>query len=84
MKLLILLFFSLCLALSAQVETKWQLIRGCENRKMMGFMQFVPQKNGSIQFTYEISVDPGGKIPKWMVNAMATDFPFYTLKSHAH
>ncbi|MCF6189588.1 MAG: START domain-containing protein [Cocleimonas sp.] len=48
--------------------------------KMKGAMRFVPQKNGSIQFTYEINADPRGNISKWMVNAMATDFPFYTLK----
>ncbi len=49
-------------------------------KKMKGAMYFVPQKNGSIQFTYEISADPRGRIPMWMVNAMASDFPFYTLK----
>ena len=46
----------------------------------MGFKQFVLQKNGSIQFTYEISVDPEGKIPKWVVNAMATYFPLLYVK----
>ena len=48
--------------------------------KMNGTMRFVPQKNGNTQFIYEINVDPRGRIPKWMVNAMAIDFPFYTLK----
>lgn len=49
-------------------------------KKMTAIMKFVPQKNGDIQFSYEISVDPRGKIPKWLVNAMAVDFPFYTLQ----
>ena len=31
-------------------------------------------------FVYEMSIDPGGNIPKWVVNAMAIDLPFYTLQ----
>lgn len=65
-------------SLPSQLAVKPGLVR---IKKMTGSMRFVPQKNGSIQFTYEISADPRGKIPKWMVNAMATDFPFYTLKN---
>ena len=64
-------------SLPSQVAVKSGIVR---IKKMKGAMRFVPQKNGSIQFTYEISADPRGKIPKWMVNAMASDFPFYTLK----
>lgn len=64
-------------SLPDQVAEKSGIVR---IEKIYGSMRFVPQKNGSIQFTYEISADPRGKIPKWMVNAMAIDFPFYTLK----
>ncbi|MGK0270371.1 MAG: ribosome-associated toxin RatA of RatAB toxin-antitoxin module [Cocleimonas sp.] len=32
-----------------------------------------------VNVIYEMSIDPGGNIPKWVVNAMAVDLPFYTL-----
>ena len=48
---------------------------------MQGTMRFVPQKDGYVLFTYEVSADPEGKIPKWMVNTMSIDFPLYTLKN---
>jgi len=64
-------------SLPNQLAVKTGIVR---IKEMTGSMRFVPLKNGSIQYTYEISADPRGNIPKWMVNAMATDFPFYTLK----
>ncbi len=64
-------------SLPIQVAVKKGIVR---IEKMTGSMRFVPQKNGSTQFTYEISADPRGNIHKWMVNEMVTDFPFYTLK----
>lgn len=30
---------------------------------------------------YEMSIDTGGNIPKWVVNSMAVDLPFYTLQN---
>lgn len=64
-------------SVSNRMATKLGIVRV---KDMTGAMRFVPLKDGGIRFTYEISVDPRGKIPKWMVNAMAIDFPFYTLK----
>ena len=40
--------------------------------------------NKSVKMTkviYEVNADPGGKIPKWLVNDMISDFPFYSLKN---
>jgi len=30
---------------------------------------------------YEVSINPGANIPKWIVNALSIDLPFYTLKN---
>lgn len=48
--------------------------------KMAGRWVFTPEKNG-VRVVYEMSVDPGGNLPKWIVNAMVVDMPFYTLKN---
>ena len=51
---------------------------------MSGYWEFMPvgEKNsGKIKVTYELSIDPGGNLPKWLVNALAVDFPFNTLKN---
>jgi len=50
-------------------------------RKMSGRMLLTPLKKKSVQLIYEVSVDPGGRIPKWLVNDMAVDFPYYSLKN---
>ena len=50
--------------------------------RMKGRWLLSPQadKKG-VTVVYEMSVDPGGKIPKWLVNSMAVDMPFYTLSN---
>lgn len=35
-----------------------------------------PQKNGTVKTVYNLSFDPGGNIPAWMVNVFITDGPF--------
>ena len=58
-------------------------------KQMTGRMVLTPKvikkdNNKSIKMTkiiYEVNADPGGKIPKWLVNDMISDFPFYSLKN---
>ena len=47
---------------------------------LTGRWLITPLKNGQVNVVYEMSVDPGGNIPKWLVNAMSVDLPFYTLQ----
>ncbi len=46
---------------------------------MHGRWLLTPQGKDKVNVIYEMSIDPGGNIPKWVVNAMAVDLPFYTL-----
>ncbi len=47
--------------------------------KMQGMWQLTPLDNGKLKIMYQMSVDPGGNIPKWLVNSLVLDIPFYTL-----
>ena len=53
---------------------------------MSGYWAFIPvlvdgKNSKNVKVTYELSIDPGGSLPKWLVNTLAVDFPFYTLKN---
>jgi hypothetical protein len=48
---------------------------------MSGYWDLMPLKNGNTQVTYEMSIDPSGNLPKWLVNTLAVDFPYNTLKN---
>ncbi len=48
--------------------------------KMKGRWLLMPDKKGT-KVVYEMSVDPGGNLPKWLVNTLAVDIPFYTLNN---
>lgn len=50
-------------------------------KRMQGRMLLTPQGKNTVQLVYEVSVDPAGKVPKWLVNQTAMDFPFYSLKN---
>jgi len=50
-------------------------------KKMSGRWLLIPEKKGMTKVIYETTIDPGGKLPKWLVNAMSTDIPFNTLKN---
>jgi len=39
-----------------------------------------PLHPGSVKIEYELQVDPGGKVPVWLVNMFATRGPFETFK----
>ncbi len=53
---------------------------------MSGYWEFMPviiagKESGNVKVTYELSLDPGGNLPQWLVNTLAVDFPFYTLNN---
>lgn len=49
--------------------------------KMTGRWLFTPTGKGNVVVEYELNVDPGGNLPKWLVNSMSVDIPFHTLKN---
>ena len=49
-------------------------------QKLLGKWLLTPLESGQVNVVYEMNVDPGGNIPKWLVNALAVDLPFYTLQ----
>jgi len=48
--------------------------------QMKGSWSLVPAAKGTVKVTYEMNVDPGGNLPKWLVNSLAVDIPFHTLR----
>ena len=50
-------------------------------RRMTGNMRITPLTQGRLKLVYEVNVDPGGRIPKWLVNDLVLDFPFFSLKN---
>ncbi len=42
--------------------------------------QITPVQPGTVKIEYELRVDPGGKVPVWLVNMFATRGPFETFK----
>lgn len=48
---------------------------------LVGRWLLTPINSQEISVVYEMSIDPGGNIPTWVVNAMTVDLPFYTLKN---
>ncbi|MBI1978137.1 MAG: hypothetical protein HYS55_05240, partial [Candidatus Omnitrophica bacterium] len=41
--------------------------------------QFTPKEDGLVEIDYQIHADPGGRIPKWLVNRLSLDIPVHTL-----
>ncbi len=46
---------------------------------MQGRWVLTPRSKDLIHIVYEMRVDPGGNLPKWLVNAFSVDMPFETL-----
>ena len=46
--------------------------------KADGYWSFVPKDQGVV-VTYQMHADPGGSIPKWLVNRAVVDTPYDTL-----
>lgn len=40
--------------------------------------QITPLQKGQVKIEYELQVDPGGKVPAWLINMFATKGPFET------
>lgn len=47
-------------------------------QKMTGRWLLIPEKK-RVKVVYEMSADPGGNLPTWLVNSMSVDIPFITL-----
>jgi ribosome-associated toxin RatA of RatAB toxin-antitoxin module len=60
-----------------ELENKVGLVR---IKKMLGSWRLIPEAKGQVKVIYEMNVDPGGSLPKWLVNSLAVDIPFHTLR----
>lgn len=61
-----------------KIESKPSLVR---INKMVGRWLFTLTEKDSVIVEYDLNVDPGGNIPKWLVNTISVDIPFNTLKN---
>lgn len=48
-------------------------------KRIQGFWQFTPQKDGHVEIIYQVLSDPGGQIPVWLVNSSLASQPYQTL-----
>lgn len=52
--------------------------------QMKGLVSFYPTGHGhEIEVTYELALDPGGRVPAWIANLMLKDAPYFTLEPPA-
>jgi ribosome-associated toxin RatA of RatAB toxin-antitoxin module len=49
-------------------------------KRIEGFWQFTPQEDGNVEIVYQVLSDPGGAIPKWLVNSSLVSQPYATLR----
>lgn len=48
---------------------------------LKGAWTFTPQSGGKVEVVYQIHADPGGNLPKWLINSIVVDSPFNTLRN---
>ena len=41
----------------------------------------IPQPDGAVEVSYRVHNDPGGELPTWLINSLATDQPYNTLEN---
>lgn len=41
----------------------------------------IPQPDGTVDVSYRVHNDPGGEIPTWLINSLASDQPYNTLEN---
>ena len=68
-----------------RISEQPEMIEKISNRiritNIKGLWELTPLQNGRLKILFQMSVDPGGGIPKWLVNSMLIDIPFYTLQN---
>ncbi|MFQ5787419.1 MAG: START domain-containing protein, partial [Thermodesulfobacteriota bacterium] len=50
-------------------------------KKSTGSYKLKPLTDSTIEVTWQHHTEPGGGIPKWLVNSLLVDTPFKTLKN---
>lgn len=48
---------------------------------VLGYWHFTPLEAGMTRLEYVVMVDPGGKLPTWLVNKFALDVPYQSIKA---
>jgi len=50
-------------------------------KNMTGRWILTPAGKGMTKVVYEMNVDPAGDLPKWLVNTLSVDIPYFTLNN---
>lgn len=50
-------------------------------QNMTGRWILTPVGKGMTKVVYEMNVDPAGSLPKWLVNTLSVDIPYFTLNN---
>jgi hypothetical protein len=50
-------------------------------KKSTGYYFLEPSSDGTVEVTWQLYTDPGGGVPKWIVNSLLVDTPFKTFEN---